>query len=315
MSVLYALEQIRNPALDWFMAAVTHLGGEVIFMVAALAIYWCWDKHRGYYMLIVGFLGTVGSQFLKLVFRIPRPWVQDPSFTIVEAARAEATGYSFPSGHSQNVVTVFGCLARSTKNRAFRVVCVVLIALVAFSRMYLGVHTPLDVGVALALGVVLVLALYPLVESSRQNPSRMYWLLAGMLVISAAYTAYTMLGPFPRNVDTINLREGRDNGWKLTGAVAGMLLSYHLDRKYIRFSTQAPILGQVLKTVLGLGLLLALQSGLKAPLLALFGGSAAAHGLRYFLMVMFAAAVWPLTFPWFARCGRKQGATVPDSGN
>ena len=307
MSILYALEQIRNPVLDWFLSAITHLGGEAVFMAVALGIYWCWDKHRGYYMLTVGFLGTVASQFLKLVFRIPRPWVQDPGFTIVEAARGEATGYSFPSGHSQNVVTVFGCLARSVKNRAVRVVCIAIIALVAFSRMYLGVHTPLDVGVALVLGVVMVLALYPLFESSRAHPERMYWILGGMLVIAALYTAYTHLWSFPGDVDPVNLREGMDNGWKLTGAVAGMLLAYHLDLKRIHFSTKAPIPGQVLKVVLGLALLVAIQNLLKKPMLALCGGMAFAHGLRYCIMVLFAAVIWPLTFPWFARCGKSKG--------
>ena len=50
--------------------------------------------------MTVGFFGTLVNQFLKLVCRVPRPWVRDPNFTIVEAARADATGYSFPSGHT-----------------------------------------------------------------------------------------------------------------------------------------------------------------------------------------------------------------------
>ena len=104
MKVLYALESIRMPWLDTVMAAITHLGEETVFMVAALFVFWCVSKRHGYYLLAIGFAGTVLNQFLKLLFRIPRPWVLDSDFTIVESARAQATGYSFPSGHSQNAI-------------------------------------------------------------------------------------------------------------------------------------------------------------------------------------------------------------------
>lgn len=114
MKVLYALESIRTPWLDTVMAAITHLGEETVFMVAALFVFWCVSKRHGYYLLAIGFAGTVLNQFLKLLFRIPRPWVLDSDFTIVESARAQATGYSFPSGHSQNAIGTFGGIARFT---------------------------------------------------------------------------------------------------------------------------------------------------------------------------------------------------------
>ena len=125
-------------------------------MAAAIIVFWCVSKSCGYYMLTVGFVGTIVNQFLKLVFRIPRPWVKDPDFQIVESARAEATGYSFPSGHTQNVFASFGCLGRWTKRAWLRVVCALLIVVTAFSRMYLGVHTPLDVGVAFLMAAALL---------------------------------------------------------------------------------------------------------------------------------------------------------------
>ena len=96
MQLLYALESIRTPVWNALMSAVTHLGEETVFMAAALFVFWCVGKRQGYYLLAVGFAGTVLNQFLKLLFRIPRPWVLDENFTIVESARAQATGYSFP---------------------------------------------------------------------------------------------------------------------------------------------------------------------------------------------------------------------------
>jgi undecaprenyl-diphosphatase len=78
-------------------------------------VFWCFDKKHGYFLITIGFLGTVINQFLKVLFRIPRPWVKDPNFTIVESAKEAATGYSFPSGHTQSAVGSFGAVARFTK--------------------------------------------------------------------------------------------------------------------------------------------------------------------------------------------------------
>ena len=155
MEFLYLLEKLRNPVLDNFMLLVTTFGEETAFLVAALIVFWCVDKNRGYYVLAVGFFGNILNQFLKLLCRVPRPWVRDPNFTIVEAAREEASGYSFPSGHSQTAVGTFGSLAAAGKNKILRWVFIAIAVLVPLSRMYLGVHTPADVlvgsGCALAM--------------------------------------------------------------------------------------------------------------------------------------------------------------------
>ena len=170
MAFLHLLEGLRSPVLNDFFLAITELGGETAFLVLALIFFWCVDKRRGYYIMAVGFVGTIANQFLKLWFRIPRPWVRDGSFTAVEAAKGDAGGYSFPSGHTQTSVGTFGSIAASAKNRIVQVICITLAVLVGFSRMYLGVHTPADVGTSLVIGAVLVFALYPLFEKSRENP-------------------------------------------------------------------------------------------------------------------------------------------------
>ena len=88
MEFLKMLAEWRNPFLDGLMSIITMLGEESLFIAIALAVFWCVDKKRGYYLLFIGFVGTVLNQFLKMLFRIPRPWVKDPSFEIVESARA-----------------------------------------------------------------------------------------------------------------------------------------------------------------------------------------------------------------------------------
>ena len=135
MAFLHFLEDLRFPVMDEIMLFITTFGEETVFLVVAMIVFWCMDKHRGYYLLTVGFLGMVANQFLKLVCRVPRPWVQDPSFTILEQAREAASGYSFPSGHTQSSVGVFGCLAYTARRRWWRAVCIALCVLVPFSRM------------------------------------------------------------------------------------------------------------------------------------------------------------------------------------
>ena len=87
MEFLYFLEGLRNPLCDTLFSLITHLGEETVFIVIGILFFWCIDKWEGYYLLTTGLMGTVINQFLKLWFRIPRPWVRDPDFTIVESAR------------------------------------------------------------------------------------------------------------------------------------------------------------------------------------------------------------------------------------
>ena len=136
MPFLYFLESIRNPIFDWIFATVTHIGEETFFLAFAIIFFWCVNKREGYFILITGLVGTVVNQVAKLIFRIPRPWVLDPEFNIIESARAEATGYSFPSGHTQNVAGTFGAIAAYEPKKWKTAVCVTIIALVGFSRMY-----------------------------------------------------------------------------------------------------------------------------------------------------------------------------------
>ncbi|MBR6571464.1 MAG: phosphatase PAP2 family protein [Clostridia bacterium] len=303
MEFLYWLESIRNPILDSFFAGITYLGSETLFIVLAIVMFWCVNKRSGYYLMTVGFFGTAVNQFLKLACRVPRPWVRDPNFTIVEAARGDATGYSFPSGHTQSVTAVLGCPARAAKNTLVRLSLIVLILLTARSRMYLGVHTPADVCVSLALGAVMVFAFYPLFEKGDEKPALMYGVMGALFVFSVFFVLYAELKNWPADVDAYNLEHGIENAYLLLGCSAAMVLSCWIERRYIRFETKAGPLAQVLKVVLGLALVMVIKEGTKPVLNAVFAGHPIARAIRYFLMVMFAACVWPLTFPWFARMG------------
>ena len=304
MEFLKLLESIRTPFGDAFISLITHLGAETLFMLLSLVFFWCIDKYRGYYLLVTGFCGTVCVQILKMAFRIPRPWVLDQSFTIVESAREGATGYSFPSGHTQCATNLYGGIARSSRRRAVQIVGTVLVILIAFSRMYLGVHTPKDVLVSLAIGAAVVLLFYPLVERSRKDARVMYALIAFCVLISLGNLLFVELFRFPSDVDASNLTDAREVAWKMLAAVVGICVVFPLDQKYIRFETKAIWWAQILKLVGGFAIIVLIKSLLKSPLNALFGAEVGGF-VRYFLMVLAAGAAWPLTFRFFSKLGNK----------
>jgi len=310
MSWLYALETLRHaaPWLAAIFSLVTNLGGEAVFFAVGLYLLWCVDKREGFYVLSVSFLGTVVNQTLKILCRIPRPWVRDPHFTIWEGARAEAAGYSFPSGHSQNAVGTFGSLALwHRKRRAALIVFPILISLVVFSRMFLGVHTPADVFVGAGISLALVFLVYPVFSRDRGQRALIAWVIF-LLLVSLSYLLFVLLFRFPADTDRINLAEARKNGWSLVGSVAGMLCFALIEPRFIRYKTEAPLPAQIVKLLGGLALALGLKEGLKPLFALLFGDALFLNAIRYFLVVSAAGLLWPLTFPYLSKIGAKRSA-------
>ena len=309
MSFLYALESIRNSVFDVFFSIVTLCGEETIFMAIGMIVFWCVNKYQGYFLLSVGFLGTVINQFLKMFFRIPRPWVRDPNFTIVSSAEEAATGYSFPSGHTQSSVGLFGGIARWNKNTSLRIAMIALCVLVPFSRMYLGVHTPADVLVSIAIALVLLFVGYPLFKKAENSPKTMYTIWFVMTAVVLAFLCFVCFYPFPAEVYSEqaihNLESAQKNAFTLTGCALGLILVYTIDLKYTHFDTDAVWWAQLLKCTGGLAGVLIVKELLRAPLELLIPHVLFARLLRYFLIVIVGGVLWPMTFKWFGKLGKK----------
>ena len=306
MEFLYLLESLRCGILDAFFSIITILGEETAFMLVGMTVFWCVSKYEGYCLLCTGFFGTLVNQFLKILCRVPRPWVKDPNFTIVESAREAATGYSFPSGHTQNAVTTFGGLARWHKQTAVRTLAIVACVLVPLSRMYLGVHTPADVLVSIGFGLLLVFVGYPLFKKAEKNPRVMYAIIGTMALLTLAYLIFVNVYPFPADTDAHNLLSARKNGATLMGCLLGLILIYTADLRFIHFETKAVWWAQILKVVGGILLVFLVKELLRSPLEAIFGNEFVARGVRYFLMVIVGGGLWPMTFGWFSRLGQKK---------
>lgn len=303
MELLYLLEKLRLPGLNEFMLLITRLGEETAFLAIALVVFWCVDKRRGYFLMAVGFAGTIINQFLKLCFRVPRPWVLDEGFTILEQAREAATGYSFPSGHTQMAVGTFGALAVTEGRKPLQWLFWTLGFLVAFSRMYIGVHTPWDVAASVVIALVLVGGLRkPMMQGGRRE---MKALIAGVLAMALGLLCYVEFWKFPADVDGHNLASGMKNAYTMLGCLAGVAMVYLLEQKYVNFDTKAVWWAQVLKVILGIGAVLLVKEGLRAPLEALLG-EYPGRAVRYFLIVLTAGLLWPMTFRWFSGLGGKK---------
>ena len=303
MPFLFALRDAATPFFDTLFSLITHLGEETVFLALAIFVFWCVNKRAGYFVLITGLVGTVLNQFLKIFFRIPRPWVLSSEFSelVVDDAIAEATGYSFPSGHTQNIAGTFGSLALYfKKHKPFLTCSIVIILLVAFSRMYLGVHTPLDVLVSLVIAAVLVFALYPLFASEERFERSFPFIVIASVVLSLCFLIYVISLSNDAALDTANYHSAMKNACTLFGCTLGLIAVFFVDTKITRFDTRAPWYAQLLKLVLGLAIVLGIKSGLSSPLTHLFGNEMVARAVRYFLIVVFAGCVWPLTFKFFS---------------
>ncbi len=316
MALLELIANIRCPFLDTLMLGITTLGDETAFLVVALIIFWCVDKRQGYYILSVGFLGTILNQFMKLLFRVPRPWELDAGTSHqwkIKADAGEAAyikkwdslnpgGYSFPSGHSQSSVGTFGSVAALTKHKIIKWLCIAVCILVPFSRLYFGVHTPQDVLVGSGMALVMIFALKPVVlgKDGKYFP----WFLLAMTVLSGAYLLYVQVFLSPEGLDVHSYEHGLQNAYTLTGALLGFVVVYPIEKRFIRYPEKAVWWAQLLKVILGLVLVLLIQGGMKTPLTLLFT-ELPGRLVRYFLMVVVAGAVWPLSFRWFASLGKK----------
>jgi undecaprenyl-diphosphatase len=158
--VLEGIHQATPAALQPLMNLVTDLGS-LTFLGALLIvtmIFLIWRRHWGSMRLVIasGLLTPLLIEVLKRVFHRPRPelWPTVPE-----------DSYSFPSGHALGSVVVYGILAyligqaRPRWRPALWGIYLGLVAVIGFSRLYLGFHWPTDVMGGWAAGSLLLFGL------------------------------------------------------------------------------------------------------------------------------------------------------------
>ncbi len=294
MDFLNFLEELRTPFADTVFSIITFFGEELLLLTVMCVLYWCLNKNFAYRIAFSYFVAGLTVQTLKVAFRVPRPWIKDPTFKPVGSALETATGYSFPSGHTSSATTLFSCFALRTKKTALRILCFVMIALVMLSRMYLGVHTPQDVLCSFAISLILVLAVHYLLDRIKINDRTRPIIMLVFIGIAAAVLIYTYM---LYGSGTIEEKYVLDC-CKASGAGIGFAIGWYFETKYINFDEkQGSLLFHIIKLAIGLAVVLALKSGIKI----VFGDTPLVAASRYFLMIIWAMLIYPLLLKKYSK--------------
>lgn len=135
-----SVQVIRFPLLDTIITIITHLGSELAYILILSFIFWCIDEKRAFKLAFLVLFSAWINSSIKELFKQPRPYDLDPSVGIVREH-----SYGLPSGHSQHSLVFWGVLGSWLKKPAGLIVAISIPLLIAFSRIYLGVHFPTDV--------------------------------------------------------------------------------------------------------------------------------------------------------------------------
>ncbi len=229
MDVVYAIQTLATPWLDSVMTLITDLGSEEAYIVMVIVAYLAVDARAGQKLGVLLVSSFFINQYAKGWFDTPRPFELDPDVVRTQRALEGATGAGFPSGHAQSSSTFWLYAAVLAKRVWFWPVALFLVALVTFSRLYLGVHVPVDIAGGLAIGVALVLLAVVIQRSGLTLPT---W----MLVVLALVVPFTLhvLAPTPESD-------------LLAGALAALVIGPAL----LPHRTDGPVLGRVITAVIG----------------------------------------------------------------
>lgn len=289
MDFLRLLEGIRNPVLDSFFQWITYFGQEICILAVICLFYWCLDKRFAYRLGFIYFSAGLCIQTLKITFRISRPWILDPEFHPVASAVPAATGYSFPSGHTQGGTCLFVPLALRSRKFWQKCLCILMFLAIGFSRMYLGVHTPKDVLTAMAVSLFFTAIIWKFGDSLLEE-NRYTKMISVILLILSCLTAFYALLLFRQNI--IEVKYAADC-CKAAGAGLGFAAGFYLERTYLNFCSRCRNVSHLLQRMT-VGLLLTLV--LKLTLKFFLGDTLFMELLQYFFVVLFVMYGYPFLF-------------------
>ena len=244
---LLTLQDFRNSiqdALTPFMEFISMFAVDFLIMIP-IFLYWFWDKRRGLYTLVSYYFCMLLTPLTKLTACIYRPWIRDSRVLPAGDAIRTATGYSFPSGHTSTAGPLAGGTAVSLwPNRRTRWLSFVFFAFVlltAFSRNYLGVHTPQDVFVAISLSVLSLILTARLFAYLERHPEKEDWFLLGGFLLCWAGILYISVKSYPMEYNAegkllVDPQKMMNDGYGDIGKVIGFLIARFVEKRWIRFS-------------------------------------------------------------------------------
>ena len=285
-----------NDLLTPFMELVSLSAISILILIPAF-MYWCTDKSAGLYTLSSYALSSALTVIVKLTVCVYRPWIRDSRIIPAGDSVRSATGYSFPSGHTANAASVYGSLAVSAgkKKKQISVICGFLILLTAFSRNYLGVHTPQDVLAAMLLGFAVAFGMSKMFVYLSGNPEKEDIVLAGGIVFCIAALVYISVKPYPSGIVNgavlVEPKVMMKDGFGCIGRLAAFCIARYAEKKLVRYSPSMSFRTAVL----------GVAGAVITTLIILYGGSPAeaVFGMHWgafaknFIMMSFIIVIWP----------------------
>ena len=239
------------------------------------------------------------NQVIKLTACIYRPWIRDPRVVPAGDSITSATGYSFPSGHTATAAPQFGGIAFSSgkKHLWIHVLCVLGTMLVAFSRNYLGVHTPQDVFVAICESVLCLIIMRKIFAHLEIHPEKEErFLLAGILFGFSAI-AYITFKPYPMTyVDgklLVDPQKMMNDGYGDIAFLIAFCAGRWIECRWIQFRPTGIHAAGILLCAIGMVIFVLLNNNIGKPLDQLLG-SHWGHFARRMITILYYTALYPL---------------------
>ena len=304
IDILLGLQEFRNGGGSFmadFMSKMTFLGELNTVIVIMAVVYWCVSKEFGNYLLMGWSGNRLANGLLKITACAYRPWIRDSRIVPHGNAMTTATGYSFPSGHTMNAATVFGGVTvRKDVPRALRIVLAIVAVLVGFSRNYLGVHTPQDVLVGLAAGMLVMFLTARLMRWISLHPEKDL-LVAGIgILLGAALAVFAALKLYPTDYDAegkllVDGAKMANDTFKGVGYCTAFLTGWILERRFVRFSTDVSVFRRIQRLAAGLLSYYAV-SLIVAPFLKDLLGGAAGALVSCYVQILYITFLFPWLF-------------------
>lgn len=302
MDYLLLLQNFRiwsGGIFDSLFSHITMCGEYEFGMMFTAFIYWIVNKNYGIFMVWNLFVGLLANQFLKVTACIYRPWILDNRIHPIKSAMEKAGGYSFPSGHTAIATGTMGALAKQvwTNKKGLAIFLIIMALLVAFSRNYLGVHTPQDVIVSLIIGTGFIFLTGKILNWVQQGKNRDLIAWSVIILLCAILIIYTELKNYPIDyinntilVDPMKMKyESFPKGGFIAGAFTGLLL----ERRFINFEIPKTFLSKVFFYLIGGSILLYLIHSSGAVVVNLKNYSYWGRFTNCFIVSLFLTAIYP----------------------
>jgi membrane-associated phospholipid phosphatase len=186
--LLVYIQSFHSPVLDKIATLLSSLGIESFYIFVLPIIFWGVHKRNGLRLAYIFLASMFVNAWLKVVFHLVRP-IGIPG--IRSGYLTSATSFSMPSGHAQGPMTFFAVIARMVKRKWILVAGTILVLAIGLSRLYLGLHWPLDVLVGWVLGLIIGLIGWALAKwwTYRQMsfPARLFLAIAFPVVLYAIH--------------------------------------------------------------------------------------------------------------------------------